>query len=166
MPIITSNIKFFLSGGGSNTDPNASLGGAISSTEITNIINNLFDDVTGDESAAGSVEYRAFYVKNTHATLTWIQVRHWIQTNTPAGDDIAIGIEAVKGSPKQTVANTTTLPTGITFSTPVNKATALTLGNLAPGEVYMVWVKRNVPSGTPAYNNDTFTLRFEGDSMA
>lgn len=94
MPIVQSDIKFYLSGGGSNTDPNAALGGAISSTEIVDASdNNLFDDVTGDESNAGDTEYRAFYVKNTHASLTWQNVKVWIQTNTPAGDSVEIGIE-------------------------------------------------------------------------
>jgi len=72
MPIVSTDIEYRLSGGTTNTDPDASLGGAMS-TAVGGLItsgaaNNLFDDVTGDESAAGDTEYRCFYVTNDHAT--------------------------------------------------------------------------------------------------
>ena len=47
MPIVAADIKEYLSGGGSNSDPNAALGGAISSTEVTdNTTHNLWDVVS------------------------------------------------------------------------------------------------------------------------
>lgn len=167
MAITGTDIQFFLSGGSANADPNAALGGAISSTQITDASdNNLFDDVSGDESSVGDTEYRAFFVKNNHATLTWQTVKAWIQTNTPAGDGVEIGIEASSGSPKQTIANESTAPTGITFSAPATKNDGLAVGNMAAGVVYMVWVKRIVPGSTAAYNANSFILKFEGDSAA
>jgi len=166
MPIQTSDIKFYLSGGSSNTNPNLSLGGVISTTEIGTAINSLFDDVTGDESASGDIEYRAFYVKNTHVSLTWIGVKFWVETQTPAGDDISIGKEASLGSPKQTIATENDAPTGIVFSAPSTKVTGISIGDLAPGDGYMLWIKRNVPVSTTAYNNNSFTIKLEGDSRA
>lgn len=57
MPILDEEIKFYLTGGAANDDPNASLGGAISSVEIASgNLHNLFDKVTGDESSAGDVD--------------------------------------------------------------------------------------------------------------
>lgn len=53
MAITATDIQFRLSGGSGNTDVNASLGGAKSSTQITSAsLHNLFDQVSGDESAA------------------------------------------------------------------------------------------------------------------
>ena len=44
MAIVASDIKIRLSGGGANSDVNASLGGAKSSVEVTdNSLHNLFD---------------------------------------------------------------------------------------------------------------------------
>ena len=167
MPITSDDIKFYLSGGETNSNPNLSLGGDISNTEIANAtLHNLFDRVLGDESYTGDTEYRAFYVKNTHASLTWEGVKVWIDTNTPAGDTIEIGIESSKGSPKQSIANENTAPTGITFSAPSNKENGLNLGDLLPGDVYMIWVKRIVPPSTAAYNTNYFILKFEGDTAA
>ena len=167
MAITASDIKLFLSGGAGNSDPNASLGGAISTTEITDATdNNLFDDVSGDESFSGDTEYRAFFVKNNHGSLTWQSVKVWIDTNTPGVDSVEIGIEASKGTPKQTIANESTAPTGISFSAPANKAAGLSLGDLLTTDVYMVWVKRIVPENCTAYTANNFKIKFEGDTAA
>ena len=54
MPIVAGDIDFRLSGGAANSDVNASLGGAKSSTELVDAtLHNLFDQVSGDEAQAG-----------------------------------------------------------------------------------------------------------------
>lgn len=165
MPIVSSDIKYYLSGGGSNTDPDASLGGVISTTEAST---DLFDDVTSAESSAGDNEYRCIYVKNTHATLTLQNAVIWIQTNTPSADTtaaIALGGEGANGT-AETVVNENTAPSGESFSSPASKGAGLSLGNLAAGSYYPVWVRRTVTAGAAAYSNDGFTLRVEGDTAA
>ncbi|HSW61722.1 MAG TPA: hypothetical protein VLH56_00145 [Dissulfurispiraceae bacterium] len=168
MAITATDIQFFLSGGAGNSNPNASLGGIISSTQITDAsLHNLFDVVSGDEAAAGRTEFRAFYIKNNHGTLTWEAVKLWITSNTPSTwDQVQIGIEASSGSPKQTIANETTAPSSptISFSEPTTKAGGLALGDMAAGVVYMVWVRRVVTAGAQAYNANAFTLQAEGDT--
>lgn len=68
MAIVDADVKFFLSGGAGNSDPNASLGGVMSSTEVVdNTLHNLFDYVSGTEAGAGDTEYRAIYLKNTNS---------------------------------------------------------------------------------------------------
>ena len=64
MAIAASDILIRLSGGSGNSDPNAALGGVMStSTAVTdNTTHNLFDVVSGTESAAGDIEYRGVYV--------------------------------------------------------------------------------------------------------
>jgi len=170
MPLSQTDIKFYLSGGAGNTDPNASLGGAISGTEITdNVDNNLFDDVSGAESQAGDTEYRCFYVKNTHTSITLQNAVVWINIETPAGDSLDIGLDPAgvgDGSTTgvaTTIADESTAPTGVTFSHPITKATGLSIGNLGPGQCQAIWVKRNVPAGTGAYSLNSGTIRIEGE---
>ncbi len=168
MPITSTDIKFRLSGGGSNTAPNASLGGAKSSTEIGTGLHNLFDQVGSAETTSGDTEYRCFYVHNAHATLSLDNAVVYIQSNTPSGDtsvEIAVGSAAVNGT-EQTVANESTAPTGVTFSSAANLGAALALGNIPAGQHRAVWVKRIVNAGAAAYNDDQVTLRVQGDTAA
>ena len=162
MPIISTDIKYRLSGGASNTDPAASLGGAKSSTDAASTI---FDDVSSAEATAGDIEYRCVYVHNNHGSLTLQGAKVWIQTQTPSADtDVAIGLgsSAVNGT-EQTVANEGTAPTGVTFSAPSSFAGGLTIGDIPAGEHKAVWVRRTVNAGAAAAS-DSFTLRVQGDT--
>lgn len=162
MPIISSDIKYKLSGGAANADPLLSLGGAISSVDAAATV---FDDVSSAEASAGDIEYRCVYVKNTHATLTYQGAKIWIQTQTPSGDTdiaIALGGEGLNGT-AETVANENTAPVGESFSAPSSFAGGLTIGNLAPGDRYPVWVRRTVTAAAAVYA-DSFTLRVQGDT--
>lgn len=162
MAIQSTDILYLLSGGGANSDPDASLGGAISTTEVST---NLLDDVSSAEAVAGTVEYRCFYVKNNHGSLTLIDPKTWIEANTPSATttiEIGLGTAAVNAT-EQTVANESTAPTGVTFSSPADFAAGLALTSLAAGAYKSVWIKRTVNSGT-ASTTDTATLRTQGDS--
>lgn len=164
MPIGATDIKFYLSGGAVNTNPNSSLGGARSNTEIASgSLHNLFRKVTGDESASGVTLYRAFYVKNNHATLTWETVKSWF-TALPAGGSIAIGLEP--NPVPQSVANETTAPTGVVFSTPTTKAGGIALGDMAPAAEKMLWLRLSINAGQAASNNNSFSVKTEGDTAA
>ncbi len=169
MPIASSDIKYYLSGGSSNSDPNAALGGAISSTQITDAtVANLFDNVSSAETTAGDTEYRCLYVKNTHATLTLQSAKVYINTNTPSSDtsaEIGLGSSAVNGT-EQTVANESTAPTSVTFSTAAGSGNALSIGNIPAGQHKAIWVKRIVNAGAAAYNADSVIIRVEGDTAA
>lgn len=163
MAIISTDVKFMLSGGSGNTTPAASLGGAASTT--TQGGTNIFDAVDGSEAAAGDIEYRCEYVKNTHGTLIAIGVKFWVQANTPSADttiDIGLGTSAVSGT-EQTVANENTAPTGVTFSAPTVEASGLVIGDLAPGATKAIWIRRTVTAGA-APANDTCTLRVGFDT--
>ena len=169
MPIVSADIDFRLSGGAANSDPNASLGGAKSSTEITAAsLHNLFDQVASAESSAGDVEYRCFYVHNAHATLALQNAVIWVQTNTPASDttvDIGLGTSAVNGT-EQTIANESTAPSGVTFSAPATEGAGLSIGNIPAGQHKAVWVRRTISAGAAANNLDNVVLRVKGDTAA
>lgn len=169
MPIASSDIKFLLSGGSSNSDPNAALGGAASTTEITDAtVQNLFDNVSSAESSAGDTEYRCLYVKNNHGSLALQSAKVYIQTNTPSSDtsaEIGLGSSAINGT-EQTVANESTAPTSVTFSTAAGSGNALSIGNIPAGQTKAIWVKRIVGAGAAAYNADSVIIRVEGDTAA
>lgn len=165
MAILSTDIQYRLSGGASNSDPNASLGGAISSTAAGT---NIFDNVSSAEASAGDTEYRCLYIRNGHATLTMQSAKVWIQSNTPSPDTavaIAIAGEGVNGT-AETIANENTAPSGETFVTAVDEANAISIGNIPPGQHIAIWVRRVVNASAAAYNNDGFTLRAKCDTAA
>lgn len=182
MAIAASDIKFKLSlktgvAGNASAQPdvNESLGKYISTTELTdNTLNNLFDDITGDENAASDVEYRCIFVHNAHATLTWENVVAWLSAEVAGGAAITIAIDdlpdsAIGDSNAQAdlIANESTAPgAGVgAFSGPTSKVTGLALGDIAPGYCRAIWIKRTA-ANTVAVNNDGVTIKCEGDTGA
>ena len=173
MAITSSNIKFYLSGGTSNTNVNASIGGAISSTEVTdNSLHNLFDKTLGVESTAGDTEYRCIYVKNTHGSLELELAKIWISTNTSSpANVIAIALDgAGKGGTAETETDENVAPTGETFSQPTAYSGGLSLDGggtgLGYGVSYPIWIRRTIAAGATAVDNVTFVLSVQGDTAA
>lgn len=169
MPIVSGDIDFHLSGGAANSDVNASLGGAISSTEITDAsLHNLFDIVGSAESAAGDTEYRCFYVKNNHGSLTLQSAVIWVSADSTGGDTdiaIALGGEGVNGT-AETVANESTAPSGESFSTPTSEGAALSIGDIPAGQHQAIWVRRTVNAAASAASNLSATFTVKGDTAA
>ena len=170
MPIASTDIPYRLTGGAANTDPNASLGGAMSTVAggliADGVLNNLWDNVDGDESAAGDVEYRCIAITNEDATRTLEAVRTWFNALSNSGDvTYAIGLapQGKNGTP-ETLTDESTAPTGVTFTSPTDKASGLDLTNLAPGDFFALFVRRTVTAGASALDNNTYQLRTQGGS--
>jgi hypothetical protein len=158
--------RWRLSGGAGNADPDASLGGVMSATEVGAGPGNLFDDATGDETAAGDTEYRGVYVYNA-GDVDLQNAVAWIVDEAGAGADIELAVadEAV-GATMETIANENTAPAGPAFQEAPNKAGGIALGTIPAASRRGVWIKRAIAPGTPADNAAGFTLRVEGDSAA
>jgi len=180
MAITATDILFKLSiltgtAGNQNaqSNVNASLGKYISTTELTDAtLNNLFDDVSGDENAASNVEYRCIFVHNAHASLTWQSVVCWLSAEISGGANAAIAVDDVAASAigsssaqADEVANEDTAPTGESFSSPTSKAAGLSIGNLPAGYCRAIWVRRSA-TNSAALNNDGVSIRCEGDTSA
>lgn len=169
MPIVAADIDFFLSGGAANADPNASIGGIKSSTEITDAtLHNLFDLVSSAESEAGDTEYRCFYIHNSHASLTLQNAVCWIQTQTPSGDtsvEIGKGAAAVNATETAT-ADESTAPAGVSFAAHANEGAAIAIGDIPAGQHQAIWVKRIVGAAAAAYTGDSVVIRVKGDTAA
>lgn len=169
MPIVAGDIDFRLSGGAANSDVNASLGGAKSTTEVTDAsLHNLFDIVGSAEASAGDTEYRCIYVHNAHGSLTLQNAKVWISTDGSGADtDIAIALagEGVNGT-AETVVDESTAPVGETFSTPTTEGGALSIGNIPAGQHQAIWVRRTVTALASAANGLNATLTVKGDTAA
>lgn len=167
MPIVASDIKIYLSGGAANSNPNAALGGAISSVELVdNTVNNLFALASAAEADAGSVKYRAIYIKNTHATLTLVSPKVYISSNTTSPTTaVKIALADEAGSPIETVANESAAPVGPSFSTADGYSNGLSLGDLAPGATKAIWVEYTIDALTEAVA-DALTIGVKGETEA
>jgi len=176
MAIVSTDIKFWLTGAASvdnpQTDPNASLGGKRSSTEmVTAELNNLFDDISGAEAESGDTEYRGIIIQNKHASLTLYNAKAFLSVQ-PNGsrttdEDISIATEAVSSDHIGTIATENDAPSGAgAFSAPATYATGLALGDLGVDGQMGLWIKRVVPASTEASASANFTLVVQGDTQA
>lgn len=180
MPIISTDIKFYYSvasgSAGDSTAGSAATtyeGKWMSNTQWTGgTLDDLFSDVTGAENAGGQVDYRCIFIYNTNATNTFITPVIWFSAlvSSSGATTKALGLDTTAASPYNsssqqalTIANSTTAPTGVTFSTPTTFASGISLGSLLPGYVVAVWIQRTAINGV-ALNNDGFTLGLQGNT--
>jgi hypothetical protein len=165
MAILPTDVKYFLSGGSGNTDPNQSLGGAISTTQFTDAMaHNMFADVEGTETTTGSTKYRCIYVKNGHATLTMQTASFFVNAEASSPENtinIGVGTSGLNGI-EQVIADENTAPIDVTFNAPINAGTGLNLGNIGPGKTYALWFQRIVnQSVSRDYFGNTFVWEID-----
>lgn len=182
MAIVAGDIKIKLStksGAAGNSlaqaDVNLSLGKYISTTEFTSAsANNLFDNVTGAENAASTVDYRCLFIHNSHGSLSLENAAVYLSAQVSGGTVIAIGIDdvaasAIGGSSAQAfvATNETTDPdAGVgAFSSPSSSGAALSLGTIAAGFCKAFWVRRTA-ANTVAVDDDGATFVVFGDTAA
>lgn len=180
MPIVAADILLKLStkvgaAGNSTAGTTAgSLGKYISTTQISDAtLNNLFDTITGPENVASESEYRCFFVHNNHASLTLENAVVWIASQDAGGATVDISVDTTAasaigsaGAQAKEIANEDTAPATQTFAgTAVSKATALSIGNLAPGQCRAVWVKRTA-ANTAADDLESAIIQIDGDTAA
>jgi hypothetical protein len=161
-------IEFRLTGGATNTNPNASLGGVMSSTSLSaTALNNLFDNVTPDEASAGGTEYRMIDVYNSgDAAGTSVEI--YIDPNTTSVDtSLEMGEDDtnnphVSGASLELLADESTAPVSpvITFNTHGTGA-KLALPDIPAGEAARIAVKRIVTAGAVNTSSDSATLKVQ-----
>ena len=156
-----ANLQFNLTGGASNADPNASLGGASSSNQLSGTpMNNLFDDVEPGEATAGDVEYRAIDIKNV-GDANAVVVKAFMDPATSSTDtDLAFGIEASPLGSTLSIANESTAPAGVSFAN-YTTGSKLTIPDIPNGNYARLWVRRTVGAGAGNTANDSGTINVE-----
>lgn len=155
--------------------PAGSLGKYVSTTQLSGTaLNNLFDDVTGAENAAGTTDYRCFFVHNSNTANALTNAVVYLSGGDPAGgstvtiavDNIAASALGSASAQADLIASETTAPTGVgAFSAPSTIGTGLSLGTIGIGQVKAVWVKR-VTSSAAAVNSETVSFAVTGDTGA
>lgn len=180
MAIAASDMLFKLSiktgsagNSGAQADPNASLGKYISTTALTTSANGMFDNISGAENAASTVDYRCIFVHNNHATLTASNCGVYISAEVAGGAAVALAVDNIAASAigataaqAAEIATETTAPSGVgSFSSPTTSGTALSLGTLAPGQCRAIWVRRTA-ANSAALDSDGFTLGLTFDTPA
>lgn len=153
-------------------DPNASLGKYVSTTAWAGgSANDLFDDISGAENAASTVDYRCIFVHNTNASNVYQNAGVYISAETAGGASIALATDNIAASAVGSasaqaaeIATETTAPSGVSaFSAPTTAGTALSLGNIGIGQVKAYWVRRTA-ANTAALSGDGVTIAAVGDT--
>jgi hypothetical protein len=150
----------------------ASLGDQISTTAWAGgSPNDLFDDISGAENAASTVDYRGVFIHNSNASNSYQNAVAYISAETAGGASIAIAVDNIAASviasgstQMATIANETTAPTGTgSFSSPTTAGTGLSLGSIPSGQCKGLWVRRTA-ANTAALSSDGVTLATSGDT--
>jgi hypothetical protein len=171
MPIDATEMVFYLSGGTSNTDPNLSLGGGISTTQLnaddTNTIRleNLFANRTIAQAKAGGRFHRCIFLKNNDPALTATNIKIWQSDINPTAEALFIAIGATgqseKGNATGPIANDATLPwtsTTARFHAYLDAAHFGIIPDLAPAEFIAIWLQIKLPANMALFNNDMFGI--------
>lgn len=155
--ILASQIKFYKSSG------SGSSGGGISATEVSDgVLNNLFDDVAGDDTVSGLTTYKKIFVKNTNGSDTYLSPKVWIEQFTDSEDDEIYISECTN----LTGSNATGDGQSYVQPDSYDHADALTLGNIAANGYVAIWIKRVVDSGASEYNTNSSKLKIRGSINA
>ena len=158
---MSATLEFRLTGGASNTDINASLGGIMSAIPMAaTALNNIYDNVSPDEASSGSIEYRMIDIYNAgDATATSVEV--YISSNTSSGDtELQLGQDATNSphaaaAALETLTDESTAPASpvVTFGAYPNDA-KLPLSDIPAGEAARICLKRVVSAGAGNTSED------------
>lgn len=149
-----------------------SLGKYISTTAWAGgALNDLFDDISGAENAASTVDYRCIFIHNSNAANTYENVVVYLSAETAGGASIAIATDNIAASAigataaqAAEIATETTAPVGTSaFSSPTTVGTGLALGNIPSGQTRAIWIRRTA-ANTAALSNDGVTIAVTGDT--
>lgn len=162
---MAATLQFNLTGGSSNTDPDSSLGGVMSTTQVSSTaLNNIFDNVDPTEASTGDTEYRFIDVYNSgDATATSVQI--YISSNTTSTDtEIQIGQDAtnnphLSSANLETLSNESTAPASpvIIFGTHAS-GDELDLTDIPSGSAARICIKRVVSAAAGNTSADTATI--------
>ncbi len=169
-----SDIVFYYTGVASSISNTLSLGSTIGLNTIPdNVANNIFDDVTGDQSAVGRVEYRCIACKDTHASASMLDTKVYISGYVRATSNYDVMSFAIENptngtNPCQTISSETTAPNANLFITKLGNtvgwtaegspSSTLSFGTIQYGQWMGIWLKRSVPANAVAFNDRSVTI--------
>jgi hypothetical protein len=167
------SIKTGAAGNSTASAQATSLGKYISTTVLATAGGNeWFDDVSGAENAASTVDYRCMFIHNSNGANAYQNAGIYISAETAGGTAIAIATDNIAASAigsasaqAAEIANETTAPTGVSaFSSPTTVGAALSLGSIPTGQCKAFWVRRT--AANTAAQSDGATLTTSGETAA
>ena len=149
----------------------SSLGKYITTTTIPDATANaVFDDVSGAENAASTVDYRCVFVHNSNAANALQNAVVWLSAEVAGGASIAVGADTTAASAigsasfqSLQITTETSVPVGVTFTSPTTSATGVALGTIPAGQCKAFWIRRTA-SNSAALSNDGVTFSVTGDT--
>lgn len=136
-------------------------------------LNDLFDDVSGAENAASTVDYRCVFVHNSNTANALANAVIYLSAEVGGGANIAIAIDNVAATiitsstaQADLIATETTAPTAVgAFSSPTTFGAGLSLGSIPVGFCKAFWIRRTA-ANSAALNADGVTFTVTGDTGA
>lgn len=176
--IVASELQWYYStatGSAGNTTTGTaptSLGKYISTTAWADGT-TLFDDISGAENAAGTVDYRCVFIYNANTANALQNAVVFISSEVSGGATIALAADTTAASARGSstaqalTGATETAPgssiTSLAYSSPTSAGTGISLGAIGVGQVKAVWVRRTA-TNSAALSNDGMTLAVSGDT--
>lgn len=120
---------------------------------VSQLSNNIWDDVTKDEAVNGDVEYRCLYLYNRFSD-TLLDARVWVEAQPIGNDELDLGLDpsgigdGTSTGVAQTISDEGTAPSNVSFSRPSDYSSGIQIGDLGAGQTIAVWLRRTVPGGT------------------
>jgi hypothetical protein len=147
-------VKLYLSGGASNADPSLSIGGAKSSVLAPQ---KILRAITNTEFGSGVTLYRCVYVTSEEGIDG---VKIFIEYETPSENTtVSIGWGGPVGSTEPAIASETTDP-GVSFASPRDAASAVSGGDLEPGQSRPLWIRYRIDA-TQRIDEEFFSLSYD-----
>jgi len=131
------------------------------SLSLVDVFNNPIgmSNIPNADRVAGSTIYRAIMLR-PRGLYGVLDIKFWLGTMTGTQSTISIGYEAQDGSGKiQTIADETTAPSGISWSSPTDEASAITISGLDVGENHGLWIRRVFPAGGTVKERELVSLQ-------
>lgn len=144
--VLASEIKFYKS------DSADSDGGDISANEIADeTLNNVFDNVSGDDAAVGIVAYKKIFIKNTNSVEALDALKVWIEQLTDSEDD------EIDISTCDTLTGSDATGDGQSYVRPNSAvhADVLDYGSVPAGDYVALWLRRTVDGGAAEYSQNS-----------
>ena len=181
MAITQSELYYKYTGTAGTTNPETSLGGTISLNTIpSGVDNNIFDDVTGNESSIGASHYRAIGIYNSLGTHIWMNTSIRVDGFVASGgtpDTISFGVVQPAGAggvPDGTIPiiGSETIDPGVAFTAEDAPSAWVAIsgkdytGSIGPDDWAGIWLARSIPAGASAVSNRSCTIRVQGETSA
>lgn len=162
------------SGNSTASTPAGSLGTWVSTTPWAGgSANDLFDDISGAENAASTADYRCVFIYNANTANALQNAVVYVSAEAAGGANVAIAVDTTaasalaSGTAQALTATSETAPgtpvTSLAYSTPTTAGAGLPLGNIPPGQVKAIWIRRT-PTNSAALSGDSATFAVTGDT--